>query len=77
MEKKIVLKDLLGGLASEDIKFLYWCWENKKPLNEMRLKARPARTILHSNTNGDIRRCQIEQSRFIHTQTLTVVVGKL
>ena len=50
-----MLKDLVGGLAGEDVKYLYWCWENKKILNEVRLKARPAQTIIHSNTKGDIK----------------------
>ena len=55
MEGKINFKDLIGGLVNEDIKFLYWCWENKKVLNEVRLKARPGKSILHSNSRGDIK----------------------
>lgn len=57
---KIIFKDLIGELAGEDIKFLYWCWENRKSLNKIRLNARPAKAIIHLNSSGDIKSYQIE-----------------
>ena len=54
-QKQMIFKDLLGELASEDIKFLYWCWENKKYLNEERLSVRPGKALHHLDASGTIR----------------------
>ncbi len=59
MGEKVRLKDLIGGLASEDVKFLYWCWENKEYLNKIRIKARPGKAITNSNSSGDIRNVKV------------------
>jgi len=56
MAEKIKFKDLIGGLLNEDLKFLYWCWENKKCLDDIRLKARPGKVVLNANSSGDIKK---------------------